>query len=252
MSSGLRGLSVAIGTLTILPIGVAGDVTCDEVKASHAWYPLVGLVVGVPPALAMLLPLDAGPRAALALALWVLITGALHLDGWLDCCDAAFAPPAATAVETRQRRLAILRDPHTGTFGAAGLTLLLLGKWTALTTAPALVPLLAAPVARWGMLLPLRLFAPARSTGLAAHAGKATLRWPTATLAIACAIALILLASDLPPGRLVLAVAAGALAALCTALWLCRRFGGVTGDVCGATGEATELVILWALLPWGG
>ena len=243
---------MAIGTLTILPIAVHGEVTTHDIRASHGWYPLVGLLVGVPPTLALLLPLDAGPRAALALVLWVVITGGLHLDGWMDCCDAAFAPPGPTAAATRQRRLDILGDPHAGTFGVAGLILLLLGKWTALVSAPAFLPLLAASVARWGMLLPLRLYAPARTTGLAAaHAGKVSLRLPTFSLAVAAALPLLVLGIVQAPGPLVVAVLAGGMAAVWTAAWLSRRFGGVTGDVCGATGEATEFLILWSMLPWG-
>lgn len=252
LSPALRGLCVAIGTLTVIPITVAGEIRSADVKASHAWYPLVGLIVGAPPALAMLLPLDASPRAVLALTLWVVITGGLHLDGWLDCCDAAFAPPAATPAETRRRRLDILSDPRAGTFGVAGVVLLLLGKWTALAGTPALAPLLAAPVARWAMLLPLRMFAPARTTGLAAHAGRAVLRLPTLSAAAACAVPLALFVRQRSPGLLLCAVVAGGMAALFASVWLCRRFGGVTGDVCGASGEAAELVILWALLPWGG
>jgi len=53
--------------------------------------------------------------AAFALGASVLATGALHLDGFLDGCDALFASVAPA------RRLEILKDPHHGSFALAGL-----------------------------------------------------------------------------------------------------------------------------------
>jgi adenosylcobinamide-GDP ribazoletransferase len=53
--------------------------------------------------------------AALALGLLVILTGAIHLDGFLDGCDAFFAAVAPA------RRHAILKDPRRGSFALAGL-----------------------------------------------------------------------------------------------------------------------------------
>lgn len=246
MSSLLRRIVLATGMLSVLRVRVPGSVTVEELRASTALYPLVGLGVGTLPALALLLPLPPLPRAALALALWVAATGALHLDGWADCCDAAFAPALADPAATRERRLAILKDPHLGTFGAAGLVLLLLGKWSALAHVPAAAPLLAAPAARWCMVLTLRVFPPARAQGLgAALAGRVPLGEATAILAA------VLLAVWATTGAGPATALAGIGAGTAAAALLARRFGGVTGDVCGAAGEVAELAVLWAFLPWG-
>jgi adenosylcobinamide-GDP ribazoletransferase len=243
-----RSLALAVGTLTVLRVPVVGRVERAELAASTAWYPLVGLGVGLVPAAMLLLPLPPLPRAALALAAWVAVTGALHLDGWADCCDAAFAPGRADAAATRERRLAILRDPHLGTFGTVGLVLLLLGKWTALAHVPAFAPLVAAPVARWGMVRALHAHPPARADGLgAAFAGGVPLGWASAALA---SVLLALLLLTPAPLRMTGAAAAGVVAAMGAAAFLARRFGGVTGDVCGAAGEAAELAALWVWLPW--
>lgn len=247
----LRGLALAGGTLTVLRLPVRGDVPAEELRRSTALYPLVGVGVGAVPALLLLLPLPPLVRAAAALSGWVLVTGALHLDGWADCCDAAFAPPLDDERATRERRLAILKDPHLGTFGVVGIFLLLLGKWTALAYSGAAAPLFAAVVARWSMVLALRVHPPARDTGMgSAFAGAVPLGAATLVLALVAGAMLMLLPSERWPlgGASLLA---GAAAGAGVAAILARRFGGVTGDVCGAAGEAAELATLWALLPWG-
>lgn len=249
MTRALAALPLAASMLTTLRVPLRGEVGVEALRRSTGWYPLVGVAVGAVPAALLLLPLPPLPRAALALAGWVLVTGALHLDGWADCCDAAFAPARADTQETRQRRLAILKDPHLGTFGAAGLTLLLVGKWSALAHVPALAPLLAAPLARWGMVYLLRAHRPARPDGLGAtFAGRLPLGW--ATLALALPALAVLWASG-EPLRWAAAAALGVGAAVLLGRLLAARLGGVTGDVCGAAGEGAELVTLLALLPWG-
>src|SRR5439155_7026639 len=64
--------------------------------------------------------------AFLVLLLWVIATGALHIDGFCDLCDALFGGP------TPEERLQIMKDPHVGAFGLAGVVLLLLGKFVLL------------------------------------------------------------------------------------------------------------------------
>lgn len=244
----LRPVTLALTTLTVLRLPVHGRVGGAELRASTAFYPLAGAVVGVFPAALLLLPLPPLPRAALALAAWVVVTGALHVDGWADSCDAAFAPPLADAEATRERRLEILKDPRVGVFGAAGVGLLLLGKWSALVHAPALAPLVAAPVGRWVMVHSLRSHPPARSTGLAAALAGSVRLW--AATAVLLAVLLPLVGLSGVPFRIAGAVVAGVAAGLLAARLLVRRFGGLPGDACGAAGEAAELAALWAFLPW--
>jgi adenosylcobinamide-GDP ribazoletransferase len=58
---------------------------------------------------------------ATAIAAWVLsiaLSGAIHVDGFLDCCDGLFA------MASPQRRLEIMRDPHHGTYAIVGMALI--------------------------------------------------------------------------------------------------------------------------------
>jgi adenosylcobinamide-GDP ribazoletransferase len=244
----MRRLLLAVGMLTAWRVPLRGEPAAGDLRQSTAFYPLVGLGVGLLPAGALLLPLPAAPRAALALSAWVVVTGAVHLHGWAHCCDAAFAPAADGAEATRLRRLEILRDPRVGVLGTVGLVLLMLGKWSALVYAPAFAPLIAAPLARWGMVHALRTYVPARADGLGARLAGPVPLW-TATWIAAAVLGLITFASP-DPARTGLAVTAGTAALLVCAAFLVDRFGGITGGACGASGEIAELVVLWAFLPW--
>ena len=59
--------------------------------------------------------------AAVMTGAYFLMTGFIHLDGYMDCCDAILPRHP-----DQERRRQILKDPHTGAFGAIGLVLMLL------------------------------------------------------------------------------------------------------------------------------
>jgi cobalamin 5'-phosphate synthase/cobalamin synthase len=239
----VRGLPVgplaALQFLTVLPPLVRRPFTPAELGRAVGWFPLVGALVGVglvgaDSALELLFP--AGVTAALVLAVWALATGALHLDGFLDCCDGLFGGRTAEA------RLRIMRDERVGAFAVVGAVLLLLVKYSCLAAlASRAVALVVAPtVARWGMALAVVAFPYARPEGVGRwmkdHAG-----WPQAALATVLALAVATLAG----GWLGLAaVALAGVAAVLGALFVLRRLPGLTGDVYGALGEVLEALTL--------
>ena len=232
---------VALGFLTVLPVGRRAADKDSAWRWATAWFPVVGLLIGGVLYAVMAVPVPAVPRAALVLALWVGVSGGLHEDGWTDCLDAAFAP------RSRARRLEILKDPHIGAHGASGLAILLLLRFAGLTAVPASAVVAAPVVGRWAMVLSLALATPARPTGLGARFAVSA-RPLAATLATATALGGLALV--FPAGRLLAAWSLGAIASWACAVFLSRRFGGLTGDGHGAVGLAAELAALWAFLPW--
>lgn len=242
----MHRLLLSLGMLTLWRVPLRGDPSEGDLRQSTAFYPLVGLGVGLLPAAALLLPLPPGPRAALALAVWVVVTAALPLDGWTRCCEAL--APAEDGERTRLHRVDALSDSRLGVIGAAGLVLLLLAKWSALSHVPALAPLVAAPLARWGMVHALRTYVPAREDDAGARLAGAVPLWTATWIAIAILAPLTLASTD--PSLTALAVATGTCASLIAAAFLVDRFGGVTGAVTGAACEFAELAVLWAFLPW--
>jgi adenosylcobinamide-GDP ribazoletransferase len=95
----LKPLLIALQFLTRLPVK-AGDWSDRDIGRSMLFYPLVGLLLGLALAsvTAALHGAPPGVVAAVLLALWVVATGALHLDGLADSADAwigGFGDPRA-------------------------------------------------------------------------------------------------------------------------------------------------------------
>jgi adenosylcobinamide-GDP ribazoletransferase len=234
----MRSLILAIQFLTRLPTPQVADFRPDDLSRSAVWFPLVGLLVGggVLAATWLGAQLDPWLGALFGLLVWAWITGGLHLDGLADLADglgAAHRDPA--------RLLAVMRDPHLGTFGVLALALQLIfklvllmlvareGLWLALLLIPA-----------WTRLGPLvwTRYVPPLEQGMGER-----FAWNLSTRSILVWGLLLLLASAWTPALL--------LAPLLLAAWgwfLLRRIGGMSGDMLGAGIEVTETAMLLLVL----
>jgi len=111
--------------LTRLPTPSMANPAPDMLTKSAAWFPLVGMIIGAAIALPLMLGVQVDPwfGALLATMCWVWVTGGIHIDGLADLADALGA-----AHRDPERLLAIMHDPHTGSFGVMTICLLLAGK----------------------------------------------------------------------------------------------------------------------------
>ncbi|MGZ8257453.1 MAG: adenosylcobinamide-GDP ribazoletransferase [Gallionella sp.] len=233
----MRALILAIQFLTRLPTPQLRNFDAAELTRCAHWFPLVGLLVGgfVAATLWLGSRVDPALGALLALLVWVGITGALHLDGLADMSDALGA-----AHRDQARFLAVLADPHLGTFGVVTLVMQLLTKFVLLMLvaksghywALVLIPAWA----RWGTLLWARL--PSLKSGLGETFG-----WQISTASIVVWGLLLLAFSSIAP-----ALCALPLLVLVWRQFLLHRLGGMTGDLLGAGVEVTESVALLLLL----
>ena len=232
----MRSLIVALAFLTRLPMPRLATDAGDFARAVRL-YPAAGIAIGLLVAGAGWLGARVDPwlGALAATVKWVWATGALHLDGLGDLADGLGA-----AHGDRTRLLAVMRDPHIGSFGVTTIVLQLAAKlvllhlilpagWLALIAIPA--------AARLGPLVWARFLPPLRDSGLGASiAGAITLPilaiWG-ALLAAACVL--------LPP------LAATPLLIALLGWWMHHRIGGVTGDVHGAGIELIETGLLLAV-----
>lgn len=248
----MKGFRAAVGFLTILPVSPRDP---DSLAYARWYFPLVGLLLGaliagldllllrqlhilpedmfvaVPPSYLLL-------ASVLVVVTLVALTRALHLDGFMDSCDALFGG------FTRERRLEILRDPHVGAFAVIGVVCLLAVKCAALANLShplRLHVLILFPcLSRWAMLLVMELYPYARAEGL----GSAFLEERSRLqlfFGSLCALFASLLAAGIM--GLALMLAAG-LIAWAMGAWASRRLGGLTGDVYGAVNEVVEAAIL--------
>jgi adenosylcobinamide-GDP ribazoletransferase len=178
----LRFLS-ALGFLTILPVPFLREATAGEVGGSTRYFPLVGLVIGgILAGLGWVfdLALPSEAASALLVAAMVVVTGAMHLDGFADTCDGLVGHRSV------EERWAAMRDSRAGAFGIVGVVMLLVVKYAALvslpvgTLAPALV--LAVVTGRWAMTYAVFAYPYARPSGLGKIFKQET-RWPGFSLA---------------------------------------------------------------------
>ncbi len=245
-ASPILAVWLAVAFLTIIPVRFhAGAIRPADLAASRFAYPVVAGAIGLALA-ALSLGLDhLGATPALAafllIAAGIAITGGLHLDGLTDTADGLFLGGGP------DRRLAVMRDPHIGSFGVLALVLAILGKYAALSglsgRSRALAILAAVTVSRTLILVAAGSASYARREGTGRFLVEAT------TPRDALGAAALVLALGLAFARLPGLVASGAVLGLAWAFTRLanRRLGGITGDILGALVEIGELTFLVVL-----
>ena len=224
------------------------NLTGRQISISRAYYPAVGLLIGL-----MLAGIERGCRevfpdflsAAVLLASLVAVTRGLHLDGLMDTCDGLFGG------FTRERRLEIMRDSQVGAFGVAGAAVILLVKYGALVSLIGLKEpgiewslLLFPMMSRWAMVVALGSFPYVRSQGLGSPFQEGSRWWPTLLAAVSAAVAAVLIGAIGGAGMV-----AGATALAWALGWIMAgRLGGLTGDTYGAINEVVETLALLAVV----
>ncbi|MEC0248215.1 adenosylcobinamide-GDP ribazoletransferase [Paenibacillus chitinolyticus] len=266
----LFGLITAVQFLTRLPLPVRIEWTPAVLRRSLAFYPVVGMILG-------LLLTGSGwvlektlpplPAAALLLCLWIGLTGALHLDGLMDTADGLLSH------RSRERMLEIMKDSRVGAMGVIVCVAVLLLKWSVmvpLLTGGALtgswilllVPVwsrtfMAAAVALWpyarsggglggffeGEKKPFALLGAGVALFLSAGA-VAFFHESGGTLSLKPSLHVLEGAGPVWWGIMLLMVTfalGGVLAA-----WMAKKLGGLTGDTYGALNELLEALLLLA------
>jgi len=223
------------------------DVAFDQrqLGRSGMYFPLVGLILGL---LLVLMDWIAGllfppiaAAAALVLGL-VVLTGGIHLDGFMDTVDGVFSG------RPRERKLEIMRDSRVGAFGALGVFCLLLFKFGLLAglTEKTFQPLILMTVlGRWSMTYAIARFPYARSEGMgrlhSLHTGKLE-------LAVASLTALLIATATGGVGGIVIfCISIFFSHMIC--VYLNRVLGGLTGDTYGFLNEITEVFVLSLYFP---
>jgi adenosylcobinamide-GDP ribazoletransferase len=231
-------LRTAFSFLTILPVGAAEN---PQPGRSFAYFPLVGLVIGgILFVSAWLLNGRTAPeiQAFIVLALWVILTGGLHLDGFADSCDGLLATTEPA------RRLEIMKDPRVGSWALIGVVLLLLGKWSALQSIEPVLLIIAPVLGRWGMVLTAYAFPYARATGVGAYFRNGLGRSQVIAASVMSLTVVVIVALASQP-QIMLIIFLPPMLVFLIGKWAAARLGdGLTGDVYGALCELIELVTL--------
>jgi adenosylcobinamide-GDP ribazoletransferase len=234
------GIRLALTTLTVLPLA-AGRIDRRSAAIAMTAAPAVGALLGLTLAgILAVLGLAGIPRlvaAGVTVGAATLLTRGLHLDGLADTVD------ALGSYRRGEAALEIMKKSDIGPFGVAAVTLTLLIQTAAVASLSPGALVVAFAAGRLGATLACRRGVPAARPGGLGALVAATVGVPVAVLAAVAVAAGAAARWWQGP----VAVAAAVLVALLVVRHAVRRFGGITGDVIGATIELSTTVALMAL-----
>lgn len=231
----LRQVGSVLSFLTIIPT-TSSDL---QTIAKHMYlFPVVGIAIGLmlgSAAYGLSLFLEPLVVGLLITAGLVLITGVHHLDGLSDFADGLMVRG------TKERKLEVMRDHSIGSAGIVAIVLYVAGAIIALSTIKGfeifVAILVAEIVAKFSMVL-LTSLGPSAWEG--SNSPFVNSMKDRKKLAIAAAISLGAIAV-LQNNVGFLAMGAGITVTLIILAISRRSFGGISGDVMGATNEITRL-----------
>lgn len=168
----------------------------------------------------------------------ILITGGIHMDGFLDTID------ALSSYGEQEKKLAILKDPHAGAFAIIGCGVYLLwsiGIWS--EALPQVLPMIACEYALSRTLSGLSMvrFRLAKNTGLAAAFQDGAKRRKVGIVMLVYLVLIVLIMSGI---HLFLTLFVVGFAMLCYRYYRTisyKKFGGITGDLAGYFLQICEL-----------
>jgi adenosylcobinamide-GDP ribazoletransferase len=222
---------------TIIPLPANWELDFSKIGR---WLPIIGLIIGgflaIIDLILQYLGMPTLTRSTLIIALWVAITGGLHLDGVMDTAD-------GFGVMDPKRRLDVMRDSVTGAFGVMCGALVLLLKTAALTDLTEsrwLVLMTVTSCGRWGQLVAIAFYPYLRETGkgLFPKQGIKPIQDTLINLGLLIGISGIIGISALKLVLINLGIS------IIIGYYFYRKLGGFTGDVYGAVVEWSEAIAL--------
>jgi adenosylcobinamide-GDP ribazoletransferase len=251
----LRALAAAFTFMTRFPLGRFASHDANDLDASAAYFPAVGVAVGAIGALAFALGRTLWPTSAavlLSMIATVCLTGAFHEDALADTLD------GFGGGRTPERVLEIMKDSRVGSYALVGVVLLLglkfatlfsIAELRATTLGRALVA--AHTLARWSSVPLMATYSYVRPeyTKVRPSAGGPFSRGISVPRAMAAtAIAGVAVVVALGPIAAMVTAAVALMVTIVSGLWFKRRIGGITGDTLGAANQIVEIAVYLAIL----
>ena len=242
------GFIDAIRFLTIIPLPWRREVSPEELGRSAVYFPLVGLILGLLLVgwhwlLGLFLPRAVAD--VLVMVTLVILTGALHLDGFIDTFDGI---AGHKSVEDRWR---VMHDSRAGGIGVVAVGCLLLVKYVSLNNLPdsllSMTLVLMPVLGRWAMTYAIFAYPCARPTGLGAAFKQGT-GWLRLTIATIITFVVVVVLRQFTGLAVMLGIW---IIVVAMAAFLKRKFSGLTGDTYGAINEVAEVFVLISILVLG-
>ena len=249
----IKQFFLALQFLTRIPVPakLTGQIKESDVASSVMFFPLIGLIIGgilvvVNLGLTFIFP---SISTILTLFVYLFLTGALHLDGFVDTVDGLYGGKGK-----KEEILRIMDDSRIGAIGAVWLGALLILKVVlffgiGLEVSFSLAIILMCVLSRFGMVLQM-FISPAAKTGLASMFCKKISKIEFAVAFIFTLITAVLVSVKAP----VLGVKAGAaffvviVSGTLIAAYFKKKLSGINGDVIGFSAEIAEIIVLLLLI----
>ena len=251
MKSLLYGFGLGIQFFTVIPFNKALPMNRQTMTAMYGLFPLIGLLIGTI-SFGVLFGLQQLEFSQLFIAIiyilsCIVLTGGLHLDGWVDVSDAFFS------YQDQEKRHAILEDPRTGAFGVISVICLLLLKLAVVYEVLVrqqeslwfivLIPM----VARMTVVYFFNTVKPMKEKGIAFYFKSNVSRnglWGWLSFYIVTLSAIAILCK-----LYIIFIYFALILVICMLLkrFVNKHFGGMNGDILGALCEGME-VILWSCI----
>jgi len=217
------------------------ELSPEELGRSTGYFPVVGIIIGL-----ILVGLNwlfelflPSPVVHVLLVVsLVVLSGALHLDGFVDTCD------GIAGHKTPEERWQVMSDSRAGAFGIIGACCLLLVKYVLLNSVPEtllMAALVLMPtISRWAVVYAIFAYSYAKPSGLGKVFKQGT-RWQWFTMATLIALVVAIVLAKLMGLAIILGIWVITVA---MAAYLKRKFSGLTGDTYGAVNEVAEVCVL--------
>lgn len=244
----MRSILLALQFFTVIPVNRNLPMEKRTITGMYSIFPWIGAGIGAIACLVLYFewsPLMTGFSIVL---LGAVLSGGLHMDGYIDTSDAFFS------YKDRLKRFEILEDPRVGAFGVMAVVFLVIGKVIIISE------VLSTESFHWIFVMLIPFFSrallgilfsvtnSAKTSGLAYYF-KGKMNVNVVTIATACHFFVGLVVLGWMTNWVVsVTIAAVLFAFICLfRSWVLKNFGGVTGDLLGASVEISE-VVLWLTL----
>ena len=232
-----KGFALAVSMLSTIPFFKVHDFYKGINGYAVMFYPLVGFILGsvLWGAFSLLNPYIPSLHLGIIIfALWVLLSGALHLDGFSDTIDGLYV--------SKEGALEVMKDPHTGGMGMITTVTFLILKASSLSHLDAfyILPVLLM-LSRLNAVIAIYFYPYINPDGMATLA-KQEFKKSQLVIALFYSVILVFLFN------VSMLLFASLLVLFTIKLFFMKRYGGFSGDIYGFTIEVTELVLLNVLL----
>ncbi|MGE4419297.1 MAG: adenosylcobinamide-GDP ribazoletransferase [Sulfurimonas sp.] len=232
-----KGFALAVSMLTTIPFFKIHDFNKGINGYAVMFYPLIGFILGAVLWGVYLLLAPYAPSLHVGIiifVLWVLLTGALHLDGFSDTVDGLYVK--------KERALEVMKDSHVGGMGMIMSVTFLIAKASSLAHFELfyLLPLILL-LSRLNTVLAIYFYPYISQRGMGTLAKE---EFTKLQMFIALFYSFLIV---LAYNKLLLFVSALLVLFVIKSFFI-KRYGGFSGDIYGFTIEVTELILLNILL----